>query len=282
MTCCASFGIYFRIPYVICCHHYTTVDTFLLNKKTWFISCSGKCCCEFQFSQNLPLVTLLMDSRFYLISILLGVLSEAALFSRGEWDRYAPDIVKASMALTMSVSILLWRICNIPFMDALINTCKHGTAAILGLFGSMIIYRLFFHPLRAFPGPFPAKISSWWIFKESIPDLKFYIKLRSLHERYGDFVRISEKKYLGFAWKWAKLHVEPREISTCHPDAIIDVHGPGQNMQKGELYDQSHPHQTLQFTRDSAFHRKKRVGWDRALQKNVCWQPIAPTTLIAR
>ncbi|PVH97070.1 benzoate 4-monooxygenase [Periconia macrospinosa] len=190
-----------------------------------------------------------MDRRFYLVSILLGVLSEVALFSRGEWDRHAPDIVKAIMVFATGVSILLWRICNMPFSIAIVKTSKHGTAALLGLFGSMIIYRVFFHRLRSFPGPVSAKISAWWIFKESIPDLKFYITLRGLHERYGDFVRI-----------------KPREISICHPDAILDIHGPSRNVRKGEFYDQSHPHQTLQFTRDPAFHRKKRVVWDKAFQ----------------
>jgi hypothetical protein len=51
---------------------------------------------------------------------------------------------------------------------------------------SRLVYNVFLHPLRAFPGPFPAGASTWWktyieVFKqESMTDV-----LYRLHETYG-------------------------------------------------------------------------------------------------
>jgi cytochrome P450 family 628 len=59
------------------------------------------------------------------------------------------------------------------------------------------------------------------------------------------------------------VELGPREISICHPDAIMDVHGPRSKIRKGEFYDQNYPHQSLQMTRDPVFHHKKRRVWDR-------------------
>jgi hypothetical protein len=67
-----------------------------------------------------------------------------------------------------------------------------GCYLVCGLFSSMTAYRLFFHPLKPFPGPIGARITAFWVTKESIPDLKMYRKLRDMHDTYGDFVRISK------------------------------------------------------------------------------------------
>jgi hypothetical protein len=60
------------------------------------------------------------------------------------------------------------------------------------------------------------------------------------------------------------LRLGPREISICHPDAVIDVHGSRNNIRKGEFYDQTYPFHTLQFIRDRESHKDERRYWDRA------------------
>lgn len=64
-------------------------------------------------------------------------------------------------------------------------------------------------------------------------------------------------------WRIDNMSIGPREISICHPDAIMDVHGPRSKIRKGEFYDQTYPHQSLQMTRDPTFHHQKRRVWDR-------------------
>ncbi|KAF2683642.1 cytochrome P450 [Lentithecium fluviatile CBS 122367] len=193
-----------------------------------------------------------MNGHTYLLSLLSGVLSEAFLFSRGEWDRHAPRIVKISLLLTASSHLLFWKGFGLTFAASIQETSLHGVTVLAGIFGSMITYRLFFHRLRTFPGPLPARVSAFWVIKQNYPNLRFFIKLRELHDRYGDFVRI-----------------RPREISIRHPDAVADVHGPRNKIRKGEFYEQMYPGQSLQFTRDPAFHNKSRRYWDKAFQSKA-------------
>ncbi|KAF2874249.1 cytochrome P450 [Massariosphaeria phaeospora] len=187
-----------------------------------------------------------------LLAFLGGVLSEVFLFSRGEWDRHGKSIVKGFSVLSVSSICLLTTVLGFPLGTSIKNTISLTIAVLSGLFGSMIVYRLFFHPLKSFPGPKGARVTAFWMLWQNVPDLRFYVKLRSLHNDYGDFVRI-----------------RPREISICHPDAVVDIYGPINKMRKAEFYEQLHPHQNLQLSRDPAFHHQKRRHWDRAFSKKA-------------
>jgi hypothetical protein len=58
--------------------------------------------------------------------------------------------------------------------------------AWIGLGVARVLYNVFFHPLRAFPGPFAAKATEWWktyievVKQESMTDV-----LVRLHKQYG-------------------------------------------------------------------------------------------------
>ncbi len=60
-----------------------------------------------------------------------------------------------------------------------------------------VSYRLSpFHPLAKYPGPAIAKTSKWWgAYVGSRGVLHFYYK--SLHDRYGDVVRVGQHAFLG-------------------------------------------------------------------------------------
>lgn len=134
-----------------------------------------------------------MTCSAYILPLVSGVLGEVFLFSRGEWDRHAPQVMKAFTFASAGSIVLFWKGFGLPIVASIRETALHGTALLAGLFGSMIAYRLFFHPLRSFPGPVAARISSFWVIKQSAPDLRFYVKLRELHAHYGDFVRIRKQ-----------------------------------------------------------------------------------------
>lgn len=146
-----------------------------------------------------------MESRAYLLSFVSGVSSEVLLFSRGEWDRYAPTILKSLTLSALGSFCLLWKGLGLSLIAALRETTLLGAVFLLGLFSSMAIYRLFFHPLRAFPGPVAARLSALWVFKESCPDLRFYVKLRQLHNQYGDFIRIRKSNTMFASWTLLSL-----------------------------------------------------------------------------
>ncbi|KAF1830436.1 cytochrome P450 [Decorospora gaudefroyi] len=193
-----------------------------------------------------------MQNRLYITAVLTGILLHAIVFSRHEWDRHAPRIVIYAYVLYVAAVGLLIVKGGFTFGQSILETLILGAALLSGLFGSMVTYRLFLHPLHLFPGPLVARLTSFWVIQQSIPDLKFYVKLRGLHDRYGDFVRI-----------------RPREVSICHPDAVIDVHGPRSRIRKGEWYDLTYPHPNLQAVRDPELHRKQRPYWDKAFQSNA-------------
>ncbi len=58
-----------------------------------------------------------------------------------------------------------------------------------GLAGSILVYRLFFHRLRSFPGPLGAKISRFYTVKLAAKSCQYNLEVAKMHEKYGDFVR---------------------------------------------------------------------------------------------
>ncbi len=58
-----------------------------------------------------------------------------------------------------------------------------------GLAASILVYRLFFHRLRSFPGPVGAKISRFYTVKLAAKNCQYNLEVAKMHERYGDFVR---------------------------------------------------------------------------------------------
>lgn len=101
----------------------------------------------------------------------------------------APKII----AFYLVATILLWIRC-IFTAGALQGTLKAGTISslyFLGLFSSITVYRLFFHRLSRFPGPFAAKITKLygpWLSRNG----KMHIEHIKLFEKYGDIVRIGK------------------------------------------------------------------------------------------
>lgn len=89
----------------------------------------------------------------------------------------------AAFALTTALSVYTHGVVN-GIQDA---GALNGSY-LAGVYTSMGIYRVFFHRLSRFPGPFPAKLSklySTWTARR----LDAHNDLMALHERYGDIVR---------------------------------------------------------------------------------------------
>ncbi|EEU33407.1 uncharacterized protein NECHADRAFT_89500 [Fusarium vanettenii 77-13-4] len=72
--------------------------------------------------------------------------------------------------------------------------------------GHSIIYNLFFHPFRKFPGPPLAKISRVWSRRANFQGLK-YMRIHEAHQKYGAVIRIG-----------------PNELSFADPLAIRDIY----------------------------------------------------------
>lgn len=147
------------------------------------------------------------------IAFLFGVFLEVVVFSRHEWDRRAPRAAFAFCLLFASVFITLKAFYGYSYFKSMLHSSVLASVLLTGLFSSMIAYRLFFHPLKRFPGPLAARVTALWVVKENIPDLLFYRKLRTLHQKYDDFVRISKcsvQKGPGF---WIGMTTRSHDLS---------------------------------------------------------------------
>lgn len=133
-----------------------------------------------------------MASLTYIAAFCCGISSHVNLFSKGEWDRKAPKIVLVHSLLSVVIFTAFALVAKHPFAICILETFKVSFSFTSGFSASLLAYRLLFHPLKSFPGPPAARISSLWAFWKQWPNLDLYIRLQDIHNEYGDFVRISE------------------------------------------------------------------------------------------
>ncbi|KAH9900473.1 cytochrome P450 [Xylariomycetidae sp. FL2044] len=175
-----------------------------------------------------------------------GVASHVLYFGHGEHHLHAPAIV-CLYAILATVphaahSCGLHYITEISTSSIIIVQLTH----IVSLMSSIILYRLFLHQTRSFPGPMLAGVSKLYhLFKAR--DSRQHLFLDSLHAKYGDFVRTG-----------------PNEITIFHPDAILPIHGASSRCAKTDWYDNLSPVNAVVLARDRKEHDRRRRIWDYA------------------
>jgi hypothetical protein len=119
-----------------------------------------------------------------------GVSAHLGLFMHGEWHMYIPSIVWGHAGLFAVLRLLVPEEAGHGLGYNL--TWILGVASYLvSLFSSMIIYRLFFHPLRKFPGPKFASVSKLWhVFQAR--NAKNHLVLEKVHQQYGNMARTGQ------------------------------------------------------------------------------------------
>lgn len=147
------------------------------------------------------LSTIVMTSIHLSVPLALGIGTHVAYFNRGEHHM-------SGLWLAILVP-MVWTLLVIKkFQDGtILDTSMRDSFLILGsyaigLYGSIVIYRLFFHPLRHFPGPILARVSKFWHVAK-LSDLKNQILVEDLRHRYGDIVRIGRSD-ISAPCNWAK------------------------------------------------------------------------------
>ena len=134
--------------------------------------------------QNRPLLGVLSAG--------LGVLSHLIYFIHGEHHESAPTLA----LLCVIVPALLFTgqvvYMNVDANKAALTTTVLYMSYFSALWTSMIVYRVFFHRLNKFPGPFPAKVSKLYHTALVIRTMDNYLLLDRWHQKYGAFVRTGE------------------------------------------------------------------------------------------
>ena len=127
-------------------------------------------------------------SQLCMLAAAAGILIHLGYFIRGEHHNSGPTIVQSHLAPDAVVfgSLLKYSGMNVVMstkLTALVTLCYLG-----GLFGSMLLYRGIFHPLRRFEGPFLARFSNLY-HSSLLKDSDNYRKIYELHQKYGPIVR---------------------------------------------------------------------------------------------
>lgn len=135
-----------------------------------------------------------VDSPYatFALALASGVTTHLLLYRHGEWDLQAPKIV-------ISYAALLFAALTVEHMNVLEIAAPRQWAVgmlgchILGVYGSILIYRAFFHRLSQFPGPFPARLSNFYVTTLSAKNFHLYEETQKLHKQYGDYVRLGTR-----------------------------------------------------------------------------------------
>ncbi|KAK4135118.1 putative cytochrome P450 oxidoreductase [Trichocladium antarcticum] len=172
-----------------------------------------------------------------------GVLVHLLVFRKGEWDVAAPSILVSYVSIFAATALVV-RI----FLDMPISTVSQlGACHVAGLYASMVVYRAFFHRLAAFPGPFLARVSNFYITALSMKKLHLFDEVQKLHAQYGDYVRLG-----------------PTELSIADPEAVRAIYGSLSPVSKGPWYTLQEPRVPLFTVRDKQEHARRRKVWDLA------------------
>ncbi|PLB54730.1 cytochrome P450 [Aspergillus steynii IBT 23096] len=180
------------------------------------------------------------------LCIVAGVLSHIAFFNKGEHHLYGMSYVQTFFAAVASGFIFLQYQQGLAWNTALATTLQHAVFYLVGVYSSLITYRLFFHPLRHFPGPIGARISNLWL-PTQLPKHDAHRKLVALHKKYGPIVRVGSS-----------------DLSIIHPSAVPIIYGPNTRCTKGSWYDMTYPTTSLESMRDPTEHRIRRRAWSPA------------------
>ncbi len=125
-------------------------------------------------------------SNACLAATVVGFLSHVLYFIRGSRTMQALGI----LAFYLAVGTLLVLGCLTLYgaVSGLFVAAAICASYLGSLFGSIVIYRLFFHRLRHVPGPFVAKFTKLygpWAARKG----KYHIAILEMLDKYGDIVR---------------------------------------------------------------------------------------------
>lgn len=120
-----------------------------------------------------------------------GFLAHQLVFLHGEWHLQAPTVV--TVHLFAIGLVICW---ESYWTDSLVAVSSKVLVTVgcylLPLYTSIVVYRVWFHRLRHFPGPRLAAVSKLWHVWQC-RDSRNHLVLESLRQEYGPFVRTGER-----------------------------------------------------------------------------------------
>ncbi|KAK3990437.1 Tryprostatin B 6-hydroxylase [Cladorrhinum sp. PSN332] len=186
--------------------------------------------------------------RLCLVAAIGGILAHNLYFRLGYHDTEGLGIITIHAAVYAGLATFC--ALDTGFKSGIRIASIAFSSYLVALFTSIIIYRLFFHRLRNFPGPFAAKITRFhglYLARNG----QLHIEQNKLFAKYGDIVRIA-----------------PNELLILRSDGIQKIHGvkSGCRKRNAGIYDFIHYQgaQNLDSILDREEHRPRRMIWERA------------------
>ncbi|KAI5784457.1 cytochrome P450 [Pyronema domesticum] len=176
---------------------------------------------------------------------ILGVLSHWTYFIHDERDRQAWEYLLTLIGTPPVLVSLVHFSGGKTIGDAGYIIAVATGSFLVALYGSIIVYRLWFHPLRKFPGPPMARLTKvYYAYKYSQSKGRYYEVQKEWFAKYGNVVRTG-----------------PNEITTIDPNALQVL----SKTNKGTWYVFGEPTPSIQLVRDITTHSIRRRVWDKAL-----------------
>jgi hypothetical protein len=120
----------------------------------------------------------------------LGVGSHLGYFVHGEHHMHSVRLLILLITTPVCLFAFIARIDeHISTAEAAQKTTILVVSYLASLTASVLIYRVFFHPLRHFPGPFTAKLTKLSHVLRLLRTSDNYVQADRLHKKYGDIVR---------------------------------------------------------------------------------------------
>jgi len=140
----------------------------------------------------------LHDPLIQSIALGTGILLYTTIYRYGEWDMFVPKLV--AIYGILGLGLVVWnQISNVHrqslftlVVDDIKTVMILETLHFLGIAVSMAVYRVFFHRLGKFPGPFWARVSNFYITGLSAKSLHLHLEVQALHNQYGDLIRVGK------------------------------------------------------------------------------------------
>lgn len=181
-----------------------------------------------------------------LIAVVTGIVLHIGYFQKGEHHMYGLRYLQALTLLFITSTGTLTLGCNLPLFPSLTITTNVLGCLLWGLYASLLCYRIAWHPLRRFPGPFLAKISSLW-YSTQVTKFDAHKRALELYNKYGPFVRVGSS-----------------DLMIAHPLAVPAVHGAQSKCRKASWYDEDWPRQSIHTSRNHQFHSDRRRVWSQS------------------
>lgn len=134
-------------------------------------------------------MTVSFNHRPFSTAFTLGIFVHSLLLKNVELELYLPHFFAASTCAITGLYYAHLLLRGLSVTGTVLRTTAEGASFAIGLFTSMVIYRLFFHRIRNFPGPFWARVSRFYALYLSAKNVQYHVELNKLRKQYGDFFR---------------------------------------------------------------------------------------------